>query len=77
MAKLPTPPLPDWMKTTSPRSSRPALRTYHADDGPGIPPGERLDEAKPGSGLGLAIVRDLSMLHGGSVELTNPSKGGL
>lgn len=56
------------------------------DDGPGIPsdalsrafaPGERLDEAKPGSGLGLAIVRDLATLHGGSVELSNDSVGGL
>lgn len=58
------------------------------DDGPGIPPealsrafapGERLDEAKPGSGLGLAIVRDLAMLHGGSVELigTNNRDDGL
>lgn len=56
------------------------------DDGPGIPPdalsraftpGERLDEAKPGSGLGLAIVRDLATLHGGSVELSNGSDGGL
>ncbi len=56
------------------------------DDGPGIPldalsrafaPGERLDEAKPGSGLGLAIVRDLATLHGGSVELSNGSNGGL
>jgi signal transduction histidine kinase len=56
------------------------------DDGPGIPPdalsrafapGERLDEAKPGSGLGLAIVRDLAALHGGSIELSNGSDGGL
>jgi signal transduction histidine kinase len=56
------------------------------DDGPGIPsdalsrafaPGERLDEAKPGSGLGLAIVRDLATLHGGSVELSSGSDGGL
>ncbi|MCF2521698.1 HAMP domain-containing sensor histidine kinase [Bradyrhizobium sp. G127] len=56
------------------------------DDGPGIPPealsrafapGERLDEATPGSGLGLAIVRDLAALHGGSIELTTNSNGGL
>ena len=56
------------------------------DDGPGIPPdalsrafapGERLDEAKPGSGLGLAIVRDLATLHGGAIELSNGSNGGL
>lgn len=55
------------------------------DDGPGIPPdalnrafapGERLDEAQPGSGLGLAIVRDLAMLHGGSVELSAANGNG-
>ncbi|RTL50100.1 MAG: HAMP domain-containing histidine kinase [Bradyrhizobiaceae bacterium] len=62
------------------------LRIIIIDDGPGIPsdalsrafaPGERLDEAKPGSGLGLAIVRDLATLHGGSIELTANSTGGL
>jgi signal transduction histidine kinase len=62
------------------------LRIVIVDDGPGIPPdalsrafapGERLDEAKPGSGLGLAIVRDLAMLHGGSVELSANGSGGL
>jgi signal transduction histidine kinase len=61
-------------------------RIIVVDDGPGIPldartrafaPGERLDEAKPGSGLGLAIVRDLAMLYGGSIELTNNKDGGL
>lgn len=48
------------------------------DDGPGIPPadrlrifdrGVRLDSGKPGTGLGLAIVRDVAEIYGGSVSL--------
>ena len=57
------------------------------DDGPGIPPGERvrifdrgarLDTGKPGTGLGLAIVRDVAEIYSGSVELTeSEDMGGL
>ncbi|MBR0679810.1 sensor histidine kinase [Roseomonas eburnea] len=57
-----------------------------ADDGPGLPEGQRgaalergvrLDEATPGAGLGLAIVADLAALHGGSLELGRAASGGL
>jgi len=56
------------------------------DDGPGLSAeqrsklfkrGMRLDEAVPGSGLGLAIVRDVAALYGGSVTLSESSRGGL
>jgi two-component system, NtrC family, nitrogen regulation sensor histidine kinase NtrY len=47
-----------------------------ADDGPGIPPGERdklflpyYSTKKRGSGLGLAIVRRIVAEHGGSIEV--------
>jgi signal transduction histidine kinase len=56
------------------------------DEGPGLTadgrvavlgPGVRLDERTAGSGLGLAIVSYLSALHGGSLEISRSSKGGL
>lgn len=56
------------------------------DDGPGLPPeerlnvlerGRRLDERVPGSGLGLAIVADLVELYGGRIELGEAAGGGL
>jgi two-component system nitrogen regulation sensor histidine kinase NtrY len=47
-----------------------------ADDGPGIPPGERdklflpyYSTKKRGSGLGLAIVRRIVAEHGGSIDV--------
>ena len=53
------------------------------DDGPGVPPGERLriferlvrlDRARsePGSGLGLAIARGYARAHGGDLTCDNP-----
>ncbi|WP_405139266.1 HAMP domain-containing histidine kinase [Sphaerisporangium sp. NBC_01403] len=58
------------------------------DDGPGIPPEHReavfdrftrLDWARArdsgGSGLGLAIVREIAMLHSGSVSITDRGTG--
>ncbi len=52
-----------------------------ADDGPGIPPGERervfhrfyrgADAGGPGSGLGLAIVKEVADRHGATVTLSD------
>ena len=60
------------------------------DDGPGIPQGQRDAVFKPfyrldasrspttgGVGLGLTIARDIVLGHGGDIELTEASKGGL
>lgn len=57
------------------------------DNGPGIPAAERervfdrfhrLAGAEiPGSGLGLSIVKQIVMLHGGHIELTDVVGGGL
>lgn len=60
------------------------------DEGPGIPPGERLQVLKPfrrletsrnratgGSGLGLAIARSIIIKHRGSLELQEAPGGGL
>jgi signal transduction histidine kinase len=59
-----------------------------ADDGPGVPPGERerifdrfvrLDDARArddgGAGLGLAIVRDVVTRHGGTVQVADDGPG--
>lgn len=57
-----------------------------ADDGPGIPagdraqataPGTRLDERGDGHGFGLAIVRELAELYGGGLLLDAGPAGGL
>jgi signal transduction histidine kinase len=54
------------------------IRIVVADDGPGIPEGEREKLFLPyystkgrGSGLGLAIVRRIVAEHGGSVDVTD------
>ena len=56
------------------------------DDGPGIPPaqrievlarGSRLDEQREGHGLGLAIVRDIADSWGARLELGESPLGGL
>lgn len=64
-------------------------RLIVADDGPGIPTGERervferfarLDESRAratgGSGLGLAIVREIAAAHGGTVAVGDAAIGG-
>jgi two-component system sensor histidine kinase TctE len=58
-----------------------------ADNGPGIPPGEReqvferfyrvAGTAEEGSGLGLAIVREVADNAGGRVALSDTPGGGL
>ena len=57
------------------RRVEPLVRLVVADDGPGIPPGEReklflpyYSTKRRGSGLGLAIVRRIIAEHGGSIE---------
>ncbi|HEX7243929.1 MAG TPA: HAMP domain-containing sensor histidine kinase, partial [Longimicrobiaceae bacterium] len=65
------------------------LRLAVEDQGPGIPPGERLRVWEPyrrlerdagsaagGSGIGLAVVRDLVALHGGRVRVEDAPGGG-
>jgi signal transduction histidine kinase len=54
------------------------VRVVVADDGPGIPAGERdklflpyYSTKRRGSGLGLAIVRRIVAEHGGNVEVTD------
>ncbi|MYM22503.1 sensor histidine kinase [Duganella sp. FT135W] len=54
------------------------------DNGPGIPPAKReqvfsryvrLDDKTHGSGLGLAIVRDIAMVHGAKLTISDPPGG--
>lgn len=66
------------------------LRIMVEDDGPGIAPQELARVTEPyyrpdasrnsatgGVGLGLSIVRDIALLHGGDLLLTNRAQGGL
>jgi two-component system sensor histidine kinase TctE len=62
---------------------RPGLLTVE-DNGPGIPPARReqvfsryvrLDDQTHGSGLGLAIVRDIAVVHGATLTISDPPGG--
>ena len=55
---------------------------YVADDGPGVPPGERTAVFDPGysssehgTGLGLSIVKRIAECHGWTVDVTDGSSG--
>ncbi len=63
------------------------VRVRIADEGPGIPPGQREkvfepfyrgreDPERPGSGLGLAIVRAIVTAHGGHIWIEETAAGG-
>jgi two-component system sensor histidine kinase TctE len=64
-------------------SVRPKLLTVE-DNGPGIPLARReqvfnryvrLDDKTHGSGLGLAIVRDIAVVHGARLTISDPPEG--
>lgn len=64
---------------------RPGLEICVEDDGPGIPPEQRLrvlergaraDERLAGQGIGLAVVRDIVAAYGGTVSLGEGPLGG-
>ncbi|MBI2978376.1 MAG: sensor histidine kinase, partial [Rhodospirillales bacterium] len=74
----------------APAADDKAITVTVADDGPGIPEGEREKVFQPfyrvepsrsrdtgGTGLGLAVVRSIARAHGGDVVLANRPEGGL
>jgi signal transduction histidine kinase len=74
--------------TVTVESTEDKVRLIVADDGPGIPPEDRervfdrftrLDEARDsdagGTGLGLAIAREIAVLHGATLTVTDQRPG--
>jgi two-component system nitrogen regulation sensor histidine kinase NtrY len=64
-------------------ASQSVVRIVVADNGPGIPPGEReklflpyYSTKRRGSGLGLAIVRRIIAEHGGAIDVGDNSPRG-
>jgi two-component system sensor histidine kinase PhoQ len=64
---------------------RDGLQIIVEDDGPGVPPhervhilerGARLDERVSGQGIGLSVVKELAQLHGGTVQIEDSQLGG-
>jgi two-component system sensor histidine kinase KdpD len=78
---------PDAPIAVSARASDEAVIIEIADQGPGIPPGDRErvferfhrvaqgDRAPPGTGLGLAICRGVLVAHGGTAEVLDGAGG--
>jgi signal transduction histidine kinase len=71
----------DWLVADEDADVAPGF--YVADDGPGIPPGEReavfefgYSAAPEGSGLGLTIVETIAEAHGWTVVVTESETGG-
>jgi two-component system nitrogen regulation sensor histidine kinase NtrY len=68
---------------TSLDAANAVVRIVIADDGPGIPAGDRdklflpyFSTKRRGSGLGLAIVRRIIAEHGGAIEVTDNTPRG-
>jgi signal transduction histidine kinase len=69
-------------------AEQPQAEMVVEDNGPGVPPQMRADlfkrffrgdghgESEGGAGLGLAIVRDIVVLHGGTIHYENAPGGG-
>jgi signal transduction histidine kinase len=78
---------PDGTVTLRARLETGGVRIEVCDQGPGIPPGERVrvfdrfdrgsrQAADGGTGLGLAIARWVVDLHGGRISVAEPAEGG-
>jgi two-component system nitrogen regulation sensor histidine kinase NtrY len=74
---------PSIVLTTAPDPVNGVVRIVVADNGPGIPAGDRdklfmpyYSTKRRGSGLGLAIVRRIIAEHGGSIEVADNAPSG-